>query len=81
LIGIGIPLETANFLLVMTRQLADILFGYSGITMEDGSVSRARREDVVVPCECTHSAGVARHGTDLATVFGIPDLDCTLVGT
>lgn len=75
-----IPLETADFLTMGFERL-EVMFSHTGVTMEDGAVSRTGGEDVFVPGEGTDSGGVAGHGAELGAGFGVPDLDCSSLST
>lgn len=80
LVGIRIPLEPAHFLLVVAGKSADVLVWNADVSMEDGPIARAGREDMAVPCQRADAGGMARHGSDTLAVLGVPDLDGAAVG-
>ena len=60
-----VPAQAADFLLV-TCKLAEILVRGADVSVVDETVTRAGREDVVVPGKGTNPSGVTRHGAETA---------------
>jgi len=79
LVRICVPSQTANLLLVVSGETADVLVRYSRVAVEDGSISGAGGENMIVPCETADSAGVTAHRPYPLAVFRVPDLYRTSV--
>jgi hypothetical protein len=65
---------------VVSGKSANVLVWNADVSMEDGPVARAGREDMAVPCQGADAGGMARHGPDTLAVLGVPDLDGAAVG-
>ncbi len=74
LVGIAIPPQTTDLLLVMPRQTADVLIGNAGVTMEDCTIPGAGGQDMVVPSETADTTSMTCHGPDPLAILSIPDL-------
>lgn len=80
LCAIGAPFETAN-LGCVADELGNLVLRNADVMVIDEAGASAGREDSAVPREGSNAGVVARHGAELRTIFGIPNLNITSAET
>ncbi len=78
LVRLRVPPQ-ATHLLPVALELPDVVLRDPHVAVEDGAVTRARRQDVLVPREAADPTRVAGHGADLFAFFRVPYLHLALV--